>query len=600
MRARSGRNGTWIALAIGLLAVGVGLGGCDLLWLVAPDAPTGVEATDGGHVDRIAVAWQSVPRATHYEIYRATSEDGEYTRVGESTGTTYSDTEITVNVVYWYRVKACNRAGCSTLSAADSGYAHGEGVPSVVTGVAATDGTFTDRVRVTWNAAPGATRYEVWREVTEGGPYSLRSTVTGTTYDDREAALGRRYWYRVRACNALGCSAPSVPDSGFIHATAPDPATGVSASDGAHANRVVVTWTAATGAATYEVHRATAEGGPYTRLANTATTSFSDTGVVVGTTYWYRVVACNAAGCSAPSVPDSGFAQAGGGGGGGGGGGAVPVPGQPGGVSATDGAHLDRVRITWIGVSGATNYQIHRSTDSVTFVQIGATTTATTYDDVFQAATGKPVQCTTYWYAVTACNASGCGPMSVADSGYSGAPVPLPPTTVNATDGLHVNTITVTWSAVTGATSYEVWASTSSMGPYSAVGQTTSTTLHHTGLSSGATWFYRVRASSVCGWSGLSVFDQGSTCSVPATPTGVGAAPGTAGRIRITWTVVSGLRYEIWRSDTAVGPYTRIAEFATSPYDDTVPAGQTRFYRLRACNACGCSGFSTEVGATAP
>ncbi|MCR4392686.1 MAG: hypothetical protein NUV94_08035, partial [Candidatus Acetothermia bacterium] len=411
----------WILFLVLAMALGLGLAGCALFPWLAPPAPTGVAASDGIYPDRVVVSWQGVDRADRYRVYRAASEDGSYTEIGQSTTTTYHDTTVTVNVSYWYKVKACNAAGCSAFSAADSGYAQGEGVPSVPTGVAASDGTYTTRVRVTWTAAIGATRYEVYRDVAQGGPYNLRGIATGTSFDDTDVVPGRVYWYKVRACSDAGCSAFSAADSGYAQATIPAVPTGVAASDGTYSDRVRVAWNAAAGTATYEVHRSTAEGGTYTKIGETASLTYDDTGVTVGTTYWYKVKACNAAGCSAFSAADSGYAQAGGGGGGGGG----AVPGQVKSVAASDGTYTDKIRVTWSGVTGATSYAVYRSEtgNEGTFTQIAETTT-TSYDDT--STTLDP--CWDYWYAVSAWNAAGEGPLSVPDPGYRGTKVTGVPT----------------------------------------------------------------------------------------------------------------------------------------------------------------------------
>ncbi len=64
---------------------------------------------------------------------------------------------------------------------------------------------------------------------------------------------------------------------------------------------VGLTWSAASGGMSYNVKRATVSGGSYTTVANVTTTSFDDTGLVNGTTYYYVVSAVNVSGESANS-----------------------------------------------------------------------------------------------------------------------------------------------------------------------------------------------------------------------------------------------------------------------------------------------------------
>jgi hypothetical protein len=75
---------------------------------------------------------------------------------------------------------------------------------------------------------------------------------------------------------------------------------------------VSLSWTASSGATGYTVKRATTSGGPYTNVATGVTaTSFTDTGLTNGTTYYYVVSAVNAAGESANSSQVSAMPAAG-------------------------------------------------------------------------------------------------------------------------------------------------------------------------------------------------------------------------------------------------------------------------------------------------
>jgi len=95
------------------------------------------------------------------------------------------------------------------------------------------------------------------------------------------------------ACGGGGSSsAPSTP-------LAPVTPSGVTATPGN--NQVALAWSASTGATGYSIARATSSAGPYTSIGTSSSTSFTDTGAVNGTAYYYEVSASNAAGSSASS-----------------------------------------------------------------------------------------------------------------------------------------------------------------------------------------------------------------------------------------------------------------------------------------------------------
>ena len=66
--------------------------------------------------------------------------------------------------------------------------------------------------------------------------------------------------------------------------------------------RASLTWSASSGATAYHVKRATTSGGPYTQVSAPSSTSYTDSSLTNGTTYYYVVSALAAAGESANSA----------------------------------------------------------------------------------------------------------------------------------------------------------------------------------------------------------------------------------------------------------------------------------------------------------
>jgi len=85
--------------------------------------------------------------------------------------------------------------------------------------------------------------------------------------------------------------------------------TGISASDGASSNYVTVRWNNVSGATSYDITRCTTTA--VTSCSATARgktgTSYNAGSGAAGTTYYYRVRACNSNGCSAYSSYDTGY-----------------------------------------------------------------------------------------------------------------------------------------------------------------------------------------------------------------------------------------------------------------------------------------------------
>lgn len=80
----------------------------------------------------------------------------------------------------------------------------------------ASDGTYPDRVRLTWNASSGATSYGIWRSSGNNPSFSSQiGSVTVTAYDDTTAAPGQMYHYWVTAANDIGQGGFSPSDSGY-------------------------------------------------------------------------------------------------------------------------------------------------------------------------------------------------------------------------------------------------------------------------------------------------------------------------------------------------------------------------------------------------
>jgi beta-galactosidase len=176
-------------------------------------------------------------------------------------------------------------------------------------------------------------------------------------------------------------------------------------------------------------------------------------------------------------------------------------------------------------------------------------------------------------------------------------PAPAAPTGVVA---IPANTrVTVSWDIVPGATTYSVWRSTTSGGPYTLVaGNIGAVNLGFidTNVTNNTKYYYVATANG----------NSASANSVEVTATPVPVVSdlvvvATNGAIQLTWSGSPGASYNIKRSAMCGGPYTTIATSlaGTNYIDWTATAGQTNYYVVTITNSGGESSPSNEAGASA-
>ena len=318
----------------------------------APAAPV-VRIGNSASSGKPMLTWNAVEGATSYRIYRSTSKGSGYSLLGTTTATSYTNTGAKAGMTYYYRVKAVNDAGLSPYSNIVSGkvvVTPKPSAPVVKIGHSATSG----KPMLTWNAVSGATSYKVYRATSQNGTYSLLGTVTATSYTNTGAKAGVTYYYKVKAVNSAGESAYSNIVSG--RATVTTLTMGHSATSG----KPQLTWKAVSGAASYKVYRATTKNGAYSVINTTKALTYTNTGAALGTTYYYKVEALNAAG---KSMGFSAIVE----------GKVAPVLAV--GYSSVSG----KPQLTWKAVPGATEYQVYRSTQQNSGYSKINTTTSTSY-----------------------------------------------------------------------------------------------------------------------------------------------------------------------------------------------------------------------------
>ena len=136
-----------------------------------------------------------------YQVYRSTSEDGKYSRVFTTTGTTYTHVSSVVDGKYYYKVKAIFADGMTVFSEVVSKTCICAR-PTATVGNRESDGKPT----LKWEAVDGAAKYQVYRSTSASGGFVRVFTTAGTSYTHVSAEEGITYYYKVRAVSANGAN----------------------------------------------------------------------------------------------------------------------------------------------------------------------------------------------------------------------------------------------------------------------------------------------------------------------------------------------------------------------------------------------------------
>ena len=230
------------------------------------------------------IKWAAVAGASKYEVYRSGSKDGTYTLLGTTTNPNYTDNKANAGYIYYYKVKAVNansiKSDYSATVAATCHCARPVVKPDYLIS--------TGKPYIKWTAVSGASKYYVYRSGSSNGTYKYVGTTTATNYTDNKANAGYTYYYKVKAVSKVSSGANSYY-SVVIGATCrcARPSVKITTSNGSPK----LTWNAVTGAAKYEVYRATSKNGSYTKMFTTSNLSYTNTSAKAGTTYYYKVKA---------------------------------------------------------------------------------------------------------------------------------------------------------------------------------------------------------------------------------------------------------------------------------------------------------------------
>src|SRR5882724_9646501 len=550
-----------------------------------PIAPSGLTITSVTS-SKIVLAWtDNSGNESGFRIQRkqgATGVYGDLTTTGAN-ATQYSDTTVTDGTTYYYGVCANNPAGDSTFSNEVNGITL-LAVPTSLTATAVS----ASAIALTWtDNSLSETGYRIEQSPVDNLNYTEIATVGPNTTSFTASGLneGTKYYYRVRAYNDIVTSGYSSEKNATTLSTIPAAPSGLRITS-ITSGSVALAWTDnANNESGFKVERKQGATGTYTQIATPGAnvTTYTSSGLLDGTQYYYKVCANNSAGDSPFSNEVNG----------------ITTLTSPTSLTATA-ASSSQINLTWTDNSASEDgFKIEQSpVDNLHYTEIATVgPNLTSY-----SATGLSGG-TKYYYRVRAYNVNTISGYSSAQNATTLSNIPVAPSGLTITT-LQSSKIIIGWTDNSNnGTSFKVQRKQGATGTYTQIATTgaNATQYSDTTVTDGTLYYYRVCATNTAGDSAYSNEVNGITPLL--IPTSLSATAVLSSQINLTWTDNSSSEsgYKIEHSPVDNLHYTEVGTVGpnVTTYNDTGLSGGTKYYyRVRAYNVNTISGYSSAQNAT--
>ena len=230
----------------------------------------------------VKLTWSKVKGAEKYRVYYKGSKG--WTRMVDTTSTSYIDKDVSSGKNYTYTVRCIN----SSATKFTSGYnGKGKSIKYIAAPEISKLESVNGGVKISWNKSNGAEKYRIYYKGSKG--WTRMVDTTSTSYIDKDVSSGKNYTYTVRCINSSATKFTSGYDSkgkSVKYISAPKITKAESVDGG-----VKISWNKVNGAEKYRVYYKGNKG--WTRLADTTSTSYTDSKVSSGKAYTYTVRCIN-------------------------------------------------------------------------------------------------------------------------------------------------------------------------------------------------------------------------------------------------------------------------------------------------------------------
>ena len=514
--------------------------------------------------DTLKVSWTGVADIDGYEVWMSAVNEKKYELSTTVTGKYANIAGLKDGTAYYVKVRAFKNE--------DSEPVYGEfsdsinmtilGTPKIL--VAEQDGK--KNVRLMWSKVNSAAGYEVWKYDDETSQYVLHRKLSATDMLQTKLEYDKIYRYKVRAYTTV-LNEKKYSFFSDVQSVKLLEAPVLSDVIRKDTNTVTLNWTKIVGAKGYDVYRSNESNGVYKLIKTVAAVKTSDTGLLAGRTYYYKIV---------PYVNLDGNRLQGA---------ASNVKGmtivRAAKISQIENHSATSVSVNIKPVTGATGYKVYMDTSSKGTFNTMKKTTGTSV--LFTNLTNKK----RYYFKVAAYTTddglTSDGLVSDVTSVYF---YDLAKPSFTAIVQPTETSVTLSWGKVSGATEYRLFRSEEKYGEYTRVKTVTERSSTHKGLTAGKTYYYKLRACKT--------IDTGEiTYGVFSAPLEVRMLEKTnmfkverTGSVsaKLNWEVVPGATgYKAYRATELNGTYEEIKAQKSTTFTNTdLTNGRTYYYKVAA------------------
>ena len=244
-----------------------------------PVAPTisKLENTSGG----IKISWNKIAGVYGYRLYYKPASGG-WKRFKDTTATSFTDSGVSPNRTETYTIRCIDKNG-NTVSGFNS-----NGWSKKYTPVAPTISKLENTsggIKISWNKIAGVYGYRLYYKTSSGGWKRFKDT-TATSFTDSGVSPNRTETYTIRCIDKNGNTVSGFYSKGWSKKYTPVAPTITRLSN--TSKGVSVTWNKIAGVYGYRLYRKY-DGGSWTRVKDTTSTSFTDSGAKKGKKVTYTV-----------------------------------------------------------------------------------------------------------------------------------------------------------------------------------------------------------------------------------------------------------------------------------------------------------------------